>query len=290
MERLHPAVSFAFFALAIILGMCVRHPAFQIVAVAASAACLLVVRGGRAWRTIAAMVPVFLIVTLANPLFSAVGETVLFTYFGDRAYTWESLAFGASTGAMFVSMLLWFASYSTVMTSDKFTYLFGGVIPGLSLVITMTLRLIPSYQRKASEMAVARSGVGLASSGGARERARDASSLLSAMVSWALESGVVTADSMRSRGYGVARRTSFARYRFGWIEASVLGYIVLLAAVPAACVLSGAVFFDFYPTIMASDPSPLFWLSLLSYAAFLSFPTFIGVKELVLWRFCLSRI
>ena len=289
-ERLHPAVAFAFFALAIVFGMCMCHPAFQIVSVAASVTCLLVVRGKRAWRVIAAMVPVFLVVALANPLFSTMGDTVLFTYFGGRAYTWESLVFGASTGAMFVSMLLWFASYSVVMTSDKFTYLFGGVIPGLSLVVTMALRLVPNYQRKATEMVTARAGVGLMSGGGVRERAKDALSLLSAMVSWALEDGVVTADSMRSRAYGAARRTSFARYCFGRYEAFSLGVVVVFALLSMACALSGAASFEFYPTIAWPDSSLLFWLGLASYAAFLLFPTFIGVKELVRWRFFLSRI
>ena len=34
-------------------------------------------------------------------------------------------------------------------------------------------------------------------------------SILGALTSWALEGSVVTADSMRSRGYGTSKRTSF---------------------------------------------------------------------------------
>ena len=37
---------------------------------------------------------------------------------------------------------------------------------------------------------------------------------LSVTVTWALENAVVTADSMKSRGYGLPGRTAFARQRF----------------------------------------------------------------------------
>ena len=36
-------------------------------------------------------------------------------------------------------VVVWFVSFNAVMTSDKFVYLFGRVIPALSLVLSMTL-------------------------------------------------------------------------------------------------------------------------------------------------------
>lgn len=59
-------------------------------------------------------------------------------------------------------MMLWFASFHLVMTSDKFTYLFGRAIPALSLVLTMVLRLVPSYRRKADALMTARACIGKA--------------------------------------------------------------------------------------------------------------------------------
>ena len=61
---------------------------------------------------------------------------------------------------MLVAMMLWFASFHLVMTSDKFTYLFGRAIPALSLVLTMVLRLVPSYRRKADALMTARACIG----------------------------------------------------------------------------------------------------------------------------------
>ena len=42
--------------------------------------------------------------------------------------------------------MLWFSSYNEIMTSDKFVYLFGRVIPALSLVLSMTLRFVPKFK------------------------------------------------------------------------------------------------------------------------------------------------
>ena len=49
-----------------------------------------------------------------------------FTYLGGRAYTLESLHYGMALAAMFISVIIWFASYNRVMTSDKFMYLWPG--------------------------------------------------------------------------------------------------------------------------------------------------------------------
>ena len=289
-ESYHPVVTFAFFAFAFVFGMCVRHPAFHAVSIAAAALCCLSVRGRESWRLIAAMLPLFALLSLVNPLFNTAGETVLFTWLGGRPYTAEALAFGASTGAMLVSMLLWFFSYDAVMTSEKFTYLFGGVIPGLSLVLTMALRLVPGYQRKASEIALARAGVGLSSCGGAAERAKGAVPIMSALVTWALEGGVITADSMRSRGWGVARRTSFSCYRFGLRDAFALAILAALAVLSLFCLIAGAASFEYLPQIVAAPATPLLLSGLVAYACMLLFPAVVNVKGALQWRILRSRI
>ncbi len=43
---------------------------------------------------------------------------------------------------MFV-VIQWFSCYNKVMTSDKFIYLFGRLIPALSLILSMALRFVP---------------------------------------------------------------------------------------------------------------------------------------------------
>ena len=49
---------------------------------------------------------------------------------------------------MLGAMLLWFMCLSSVFTSDKFIYLFGKIIPALSLLLSMTLRFVPKFRRQ----------------------------------------------------------------------------------------------------------------------------------------------
>ena len=56
--------------------------------------------------------------------------------------------------------MLWFGCYSEVLTSDKFTSLFGNWIPALSLLLVMVLRLIPEFMRKTKQIAADRSAIG----------------------------------------------------------------------------------------------------------------------------------
>ena len=199
----HPAMTLTFFVSVIVLCVLVQQPIVQAVGLMGAVLYYLCLRRRDAWRLLVAMMLALVVLAAINPLFNTLGDTVLFTYLGTRPYTLEALAYGASTAVMFVSVMLWFACYAQVMSTDKFTYLFGRRAPALTLVLTMTLRLVPSYVRKARQISMARRCAGLSmTQGSMRERARDGASLLSALTSWALEGAVTMADSMRSRGYG----------------------------------------------------------------------------------------
>lgn len=286
----HPAINFMFFVGAIGLGMFMRHPAFLVAGVLLSSLYYLLLRGRKGFGLLALMVPVFLLLSALNPLFNTMGETVLFTYAGGRPYTWEALLYGMTTGAMFVSMIIWFACYSIVMTSDKFTYLFGSVAPAVSMVLTMVLRLVPHYQRKVGQLATARECVGKAAGETPREKVEQGASVLSALVSWAFENAITMSDSMRSRGYGVAKRTSFSLYRFDLRDKLTLAGMLALLAAAVACLVAGAAQIDIIPTVVAPEPTPLFWAGLAAYAAFLLIPSFVTIRERVVWRISLSRI
>lgn len=287
----HPVINFSFFIGAIAFCMFLRHPAFLTIAAVFSATYYLSIRGRSGIKVVCGMVPLFVMLSVMNPLFNPMGETVLFTYLDGRAYTWESLAFGMSTGAMFVSMMLWFASYNAIMTSDKFTYLFGSVAPSLSLVFTMVLRLVPNYQRKIAQFATARSCVGKLAVGGSRaDKVENGVALLSVLTTWALENAVTIADSMRSRGYGVVRRTSFSIYRFAARDAFLLASMAVLAALVLVCVTLGAANVEYLPVIVLPETGAMFFLGLIAYAVLLALPTIVNMREALIWRISLSKI
>ena len=307
----HPALGFSFFACAIVLGMFVRNPAFLAATVVFSGLYYTVLAGRRSLRMFAGMAVLFTVVTLVNPLFNTRGDVVLFTYF-DRPYTLEALAYGAQTAALLVGMLLWLSCYNIVMTSDKFTYLFGRMAPSVTLVFTMVLRLVPTYRRKIDELAAARSGIGRSPAAGKLlQRVGQASAILSALASWALEGGVSTADSMRSRGFGQARRTAYARYRFTARDGALLACMAVLVAISVAAIAGGFASADFasqdiapasgFATaevhaapdpvllMMGAVPDPVSACGLIAYSAFMALPSAITIGERFLWHISLSN-
>src|SRR5690606_15261610 len=107
------------------------------------------------------MLPMLLFMAALNPLFNHQGVTILF--YLERSgnpVTLESILYGISSAIMFVTVIMWFSCYNKVMTSDKFIYLFGRIMPKLSLLLSMTLRFVPRYIEKIREISYAQKCVG----------------------------------------------------------------------------------------------------------------------------------
>lgn len=289
---LHPAVSFAFFAGALLLCMVLAHPLLQIEAFCLAALCYVSFRGRSAWRFVGGLVVLLAVVALVSPLFNARGEAVLFRWWAGRPYTLEALALGASTGLMLAAMMLWFASYHLVMTSDAFTFLFGRALPGLSTVLVMVLRLVPTYRRRIEKLAMARAGIGQGPSEGATlaARARSAGTVLSALSADALEGAIVTADSMVARGYGLPGRTHFALFRWERRDSVVLMVMAGLLAVAVVALVLGDTAVRYFPAIVVSPVGADVLVGALCYGAFLLLPTALNLGGRLAWRCSLSSM
>ena len=236
------------------------------------------------------MVVIMVALTVLNPLINTQGNTVLFTYLGGRPYTAESMAYGLSIGAMFVSVIVWFGCYHVIMTSDKFTYLFGSLAPSISQLFTMVLRLVPSYQRKLAEIGTARACTGKGVAGTVQERVEASAAVMSALTSWAFENGVVLADSMRSRGYGTGKRTAFALWRFTKRDGVLLLFLVVLTALVFVAAAHGAAWVDYVPNIVFAWGDVYITVGIIAYVLLLATPTVIDARESLLWRISLSKI
>ena len=287
----HPIVNFIFFLGAIGFGVVIQHPAYLAAGVFFAACYYLLLQGRKAGKPLLGLLALFAGMTLMNPLFNTYGVTVLGSVFG-RPYTLEALYYGAAVSAVFVVMLLWFGCYNQVLTSDKFTSLFGNMIPALSLLLVMVLRMIPNLMRKGAQFAGARKSIGKGSAENAsfREKLTDGVTILSALTDWALEGGVVTGDSMRSRGYGSAKRTSFMIYRMTGIDGFLLALQCLLAAAVLAAAFQGGADAVYTPQLyIAPVGGGNFW-GFAAYCLYLSIPTVLSIKETIQWHISRSKI
>lgn len=287
----HPTVNFLFYIGALVLGMCLLHPLFLFGSLFLSLAYYARVKK-EFWKYFLRMTSLFFILSFINPLFNTQGERVLFTYFGGRVYTLEALCYGMALAAMFVSILTWFSTYNEVMSSDKFLYCFGRLAPSVSLLLTMVLRLVPSFQKKCEQIIGARKCIGKSvSNGNNYEKAEHGMVIVSALTSWALEGGVVMADSMRSRGFGSGKRTSFSIYKMQRRDKTLLGLMMLSLIVIVICAWHGGMEVSYTPQLHISGINSV-WTMLggTCYFLFLSIPTVLSIMEELTWHILRSRI
>lgn len=277
-SKCHPLVNFIFFIGVIGFGVVIQHPAYIATGCLAGLVYYLLLSGRQGWKLPVGLLPVVLVVAGINPLFNLRGETVLFSLFG-RPYTLEALLYGAAVGGVLLVMMLWFGCYNKVLTSDKFMCLFGSRIPALSLLLVMVLRMIPNLMNKARQILGARKsiGKGAGDTAGKKQQLLDGMTSVSALTDWALEGSIVTADSMRARGYGTAKRSSFQIYRFTGMDGLLLGIMVILAA---ATLLFGNTGVEFLPAL--SIPAPGWGLA--AYCSFGLLPSALHIMDTLQWR------
>ena len=287
----HPAVNFIFFLGVLGFGMVFQHPAYLLAGILGAGCYYFLLTGRKGLGFILALLPFCLLVAGVNPLFNHRGSHILCYVFG-KPYTLEALIYGFAVAGVLLVMLLWFGCYSAVMTGDKFTSLFGNLIPALSLLLVMIFRMVPSLMRKATQIAGARRSIGKGAAGEAKtmDKARDGMTVLGALTAWALEGSIVTADSMRARGYGCAKRTSFMIYRMTLRDWVLLGISLVLAVVVILSAATGATEAVFMPDWYIAPIAGVHAVGFCAYCIYLMLPTFLHIQEAVQWHISRSRI
>lgn len=286
----HPLVNFLYFGLVIGFSMFFMHPSCLFISLFSAVCYYISLRGKKAAAFIVrCALPVMTAAAVVNPAFNHQGRTVLCYLPTGNPLTLESILYGAAAAVMLVSVLIWFACYTEVMTSDKFVYLFGRIIPALSLVISMTLRFVPKFKAQFARVREAQTAVGHdMSEGSAVHRIRCAVTCFSAMVTWSLENAIETADSMKGRGWGLRGRSAFSIYTFTDRDKYLLLWLGFCGIYLLGGSLGGEIFWRWFPDIRAAALTP-FGLSLhIIYFAMCITPVVLNGREERKWIKSLS--
>lgn len=255
---LHPAVTFVYFCAVLIFSMIQMHPVLLGISFAGAAAYAAALNPRGAGKFfLRFLLPLMLVMTAANPLLNHAGATILL-YVNDNPLTLESLLYGAAAAILFAGVLCWFSCLNAVLTADKLIFLFSRSAPALSLMFTMTLRFVPRFRAQVAVIEEAQEGVGRGvKAGNFFARFRNGVRVLSILTTWALENGIVTADSMRARGYGLPGRTSFGIYRFDKRDKVVLFILIGLILAVSVGLFAGEAHVRFFPafSVRTADPA-----------------------------------
>ncbi|CAM3260566.1 energy-coupling factor transporter transmembrane component T [Paenibacillus lupini] len=288
----HPFVNLVYFIAVLLFGMWFMHPDFQAIALVSAIVYAIVLRGRAAVKfQLIYMLPLLLVMALINPAFNHAGVTILFYLKNGNPITLESIQYGLASACMFVTVIIWFSCYNAVMTSDKFIYLFGKIIPALSLIFSMVLRFVPRYQNQLKRISFAQRSIGQdMSQGNLLYRAKNGLTILSIMTTWALENAIETADSMKSRGYGLPGRTSYSLYRFDNRDKGCLIIMFILVAVVLSGQVKGENTMRFFPSIKVAEVTPFSILVYIAYSGLCMLPVIHYILEGIKWRSITSRM
>ena len=289
-SKLHPTVLLAYFAVMLAFSMFIRNPVTVGLSLCGAAAfCAMLTDAKEKLNDLKFYIPLTVLITVTNPLFSHNGRTPLF-FLNGNAFTLEAIWYGVFIALMLIAVLLWSKSYSKIVTGDKFLYLFGRVLPKTALILSVALRYVPILKQQAQKTRDAQKTLGLYSTGSMADNAVSTAKVYSALVGWSLENAVETGRHMKARGWGRGKRTSFSVFRFRKADAAALAFIALAAVLVGLAAARGELTFSFYP---APTPLPLSAVPAAAYACFgaLAFlPFLIETEELVRWSCLRSKI
>ena len=282
----HPAVNMLYFAAVIGFAMFFTHPVCLGISFACAFTYSVYLNGRRAVRfSLLFMLPMLILTALLNPLFNHQGGTILAYYPGGNPLTLESILYGIAAGVMLITVISWFSCFNSVMTSDKFVYLFGRVIPAMSLILSMTLRFVPRFREQLKVISNAQRCVRRdISSGNLLQKAKHGIKILSIMITWALENAIETADSMKGRGYGLPGRTAFSIFRFDRRDGYALIFIFACAAAVIVGAATGAYHFRYFPTVKGEWAGAATFFVFAAYFTLCAFPLIINIKEERYWK------
>ena len=231
----------------------------------------------------------FVVSAFINPVTNHRGETPLFVV-NDNPITVEAFLYGLCMAGTVCSVIYLFSVFSLIMTSDKLMYVFGIVSPKSALLLSMALRYIPLFIRQHKKVKSVQKAMGLFKDGNIVDRFKGNLRVFSIMVTWALENGIITADSMSARGYSEKRRTSFSFYRFTKSDYLLLTVIILLSGVCIAGKIYGVIGTSFYPQFIPSDINGKSIIVYLCFTVLAFVPSILELKEELKWKYLMLKI
>lgn len=214
-DAYHPMINAIFFLAVFYFTLMFQHPVFLGISYAAGFLYSVKLKGRPAF-----LLNGLLIVFIAGYAFyysryHHFGITNLRETSIGNMITLESILYGGVRGVQAASMVMWFSCMHEIFTTDKIVYLLGRISPVLSLYLAIILRTAPRFFEKGKRIHGGQKALGRGlDQGNIFRRMLNGVRVLSILITWMLENFLETAESMKSRGYGIRGRTAFSLYRF----------------------------------------------------------------------------
>ena len=285
-EEMNPTAIAVYYLCVLGLTMFTMNPVILALSLLSSVLCA-VLSGAVSAKGHIFSVILFIIAAAINPIAVHNGATVLF-YINDRPFTLEATLYGLTAAGMISAALYRLRCLTKDLTSDKVMYILGRAFPKLALLLSMSLRFVSLMKTRWRKISDSQRALGLYTDGNLIDAVRGRARVLSVLITWTLENGIITAESMESRGYGSGRRSSYATYRFHLSDALFILICAGLTALSAVGIADSKMIF--YPDIQAELFGPRGIAGAAAFFILSVLPLIINAKEEIKWRCLLSKV
>lgn len=271
-SKLHPAVILLYYSLAVFFIIFYSHP--LVTGLAGGVVFISYVsfagikKGGRRFLGSMGVMAACLIM---NPLLNHRGVTLLFML-GDSRITLEAVLYGVNMALILLASFFLFAGFSHYMRAEKIMTLFGKRFPSFSLLFSMILRFVPKVGKDYREMTNIHG---------------NKPAVWSALIGLSMEESLERSLSMKSRGYGSGKRSSYYGKRFTRRDVAVLIFFLLIGVQSIGFYLYSGMEARFFPDVEISE-IPLYECIVLT--IFYGIPLLMRGKEEMAWRLSRRKI
>lgn len=282
----HPYVIFFYYLCVGFLAMYFKHPLFLIIALILLILVNITHDKGKAlrkWAPVLIFLSTFFI--LLNPFLVSRGTNILF-YFRGKQVTLEATVYGVVMSLALVIVLIMFVSFNLILNGNKFLYIFSKVLPRTAFLIMLSIRFVPLLKSRLDEInAVQRIRGMTITAGNIRNRVKNGMVMIQILLTWSLEEAIETADSMKSRGYGSGKKSSYIPYR---MEKRDWGWLITLLLLFLICIAGGSLGYGkihIYPELGTLHLYLFDWILLIGMSILFSFPLIVEGREQLRWKY-----
>lgn len=278
----HPITCILYFVIVCVLTLGFINPLFIFLnIICAVISCLALLGKEKTWGSLRYGLILFFTVTLINPFLNARGATVLF-HIGSYHITFESMAYGMSSGGILLCIFLWINCFGSFFDTQKLMFLFSRFMQTITLMLSMCIKTFKDVKYRISVlMRIQKMQADAEDDKGIKQKFKTAVHLSTSLLGWTLEDSVDTIYSMKARGYGIAKRTFYKKYKFRFYDA-VATFIFLLCMILQIIFCFEYAVAEYFPTIVIKPVNPA---GIISYCIVLLYPVIVEVwEDIRLWH------
>ncbi|AXV36872.1 MAG: cobalt ABC transporter permease [Methanobacterium sp. BRmetb2] len=286
---IHPAVYIIYYLVLIIFAFLFNNP-YYLISLLVCVSVLITLQGisSEFKNLIRFFIPMSLLIIILNPLVSHVGVTKIYLM-GNYFITLEAVTYGIIMSLSLLIILLLFTSYSNAVSYQEMLYIFSKKFPNISMIIIMALRFIPLLNFRLSEVNKVfqfdqKHSNNEKKDEGKIDKLKNTAKMLAVVVSWSLEESMLTANSMKARGYGITQRTSYLSFKFRKIDYYFMVIVLVSALVCIAGLLQGQGRIEIYPQLNFSFSENIFNMYYFSFLILLLPLIYLEFKERLVWH------